>query len=88
MNFILILSLFISAYSTPTLTLRYTSGKDLDHVVLYKDYDEFPAIFRCSIVANWVIVPDLPNGMFLDGGGKTGIIYNKPTELSPETNIL
>ena len=85
MNFILILSLFISVYSTPTLTLRYTSGKDLDRVVLYKDYDSFPAVFRCSIVADWVIVPDLPKGMFLDGSGSIGVIYNKPTELSPET---
>ena len=56
MNTILILSLFISAYSTPTLTLRYSNGKDLVQTVLYKDYDDFPGNFQCSTT----VVPDLP----------------------------
>ena len=85
MNIILILFLLISAYSTPTLTLRYSSGKDLEHVVLYKDYDDFPASFQCSVLANWTIVPDLPKDMYLYGNGEFAVIYKKPTELSPET---
>ena len=85
MNIILILFLFISAYSTPTISLRYSSGKDLDHVVLYKDYDDFPGSFECSVLANWTIVPDLPKDMYLYGNGEFAVIYKKPTELSPET---
>ena len=85
MNIILILFLFISAYSTPTISLRYSSGIEFDHVVLYKDYDDFPGSFQCSVLANWTIVPDLPKDMYLYGNGEFAVIYKKPTELSPET---
>lgn len=87
MNIILILFLFISTYSIPTLFLRYSNGKEFDHVVLYKDYDSFLGSFWCSGLANWTIVPDLPKNMYLyhTGISKSAEIRNKSTEYLPET---
>ena len=87
MNIILILFLFISVYSNPILFLRYSNGKEFDHVVLYKDYDSFPGSFWCSGLANWTIVPDLPKNMYLyhNGLSKSAEIRNKSREYLSET---
>ena len=71
--------------STPTISLRYTSGKEFDHVVLYKDYDSFPGSFWCTGLANWTIVPDLPKNMYLFSMSKYAYINNISTEYLPET---
>ena len=77
--------LFISVCCTPTLTLCYSNGEKLDHVVLYKDHDSFPGSIRCDVPANWTLAPSLPMGLTFSGNYKYAYIRSIPTEESPET---
>ena len=85
LNILFVLLLFFSAYADPVLTLRYSNGRNLDHIVLYKDYDSFPGIIQCTLTANWTLAPDLPKGMTFVGERTFAFIRYIPTEVSPET---